>query len=151
MTGIRTVRGAVVASRFYQDGIAFQYPDNWPLEQEQYGAGWSASVQSPETAFLTVRFDADAPDAAAMADAALQVLQAEYPELETEPRVESIAGQPAVGHDFTFFSFDLTNSGGIRAFRAENGTVLILWQLNDLELDRHEPVLRAIRKSIEER
>lgn len=137
-------------SRFHEDGISFQYPENWPLEREEYETGWSATVQSPETAFLIVTFDAAAPDPAAVADAALETLRTEYPDLEAEPRVESIAGQPAIGHDFTFFSFDLTNTGGIRAFQAETGTVLILWQFADLEQDRHELVLRAIRASIEE-
>ncbi len=107
-------------------------------------------MQSPETAFLIVTFDADAPDIARMADSALDSLRAEYPGLEAEPKVESIAGQPAVGHDVRFFSFDLTNTAGIRAFRAEDGTVLVLWQFNDLEQDRSEPVLKAICASIQE-
>jgi hypothetical protein len=137
-------------SRFQENGIEFRYPENWVLERDELESGWMVSVQSPETAFLTVTFNADAPDIGGMADAALETLRAEYPDLEAEPRVESIAGQPAVGHDVRFFSFDLTNTAGIRAFRAEEGAVLVLWQFNDLEQDRNERVLKAICKSIEE-
>lgn len=139
-----------MVARFEADGIAFRYPENWSLERDEQETGWSVTVQSPETAFLILTFDTDGPDIGAIADAALETLRAEYPDLESDPAVESIAGQPAVGHDVRFFSFDLTNTAGIRAFRSENGTVLVLWQFTDLEYDRSERVLRAIRTSIDE-
>jgi hypothetical protein len=139
-----------MAAEFHEDGISFRYPENWELEREGYESGWTVSVQSRDTAFLTVTFDADAPDIGRMADSALESLRSEYPDLEAEPKVESIAGQPAVGHDVRFFSFDLTNTAGIRAFRGEAGTVLLLWQFNDLEQVRSEPVLKAICASIRE-
>jgi hypothetical protein len=137
-------------AEFRENGIAFRYPENWVLDREEHETGWTVSVQSPDTAFVTISFDADGPDIAAMAESALETLRAEYPGLEAEPRVESIADQPAVGHDVRFFSFDLTNTAGIRSFRAEEGTVLVLWQFTDLEQERSEPVLNAIRKSITE-
>jgi hypothetical protein len=139
-----------MASQFHEDGIGFRFPENWTLEREDYESGWTVSVQSPDTAFLTVTYDADAPDIARMSDSALDALKAEYPGLEAEPKVESIAGQPAVGHDVRFFSFDLTNTAGIRSFQTETGTVLVMWQYNDLEQERNEAVLRAICASIQE-
>lgn len=137
-------------SQFHENGVTFRYPENWTLERDENESGWTVAVQSPDTAFLIMTFDAEAPDIARMADSALDTLRAEYPALEAEPKVESIAGQPAVGFDVRFFSFDLTNTAGIRSFRAEEGTVLVLWQFNDLEQDRNEPVFKAICKSIEE-
>jgi hypothetical protein len=137
-------------SRFHEDGISFQYPENWALERDEHESGWTVAVQSPGTAFLTVTFDTAVPEIGSMADAALETLRAEYPDLESEPKVESIADQPAVGHDVRFFALDLTNTAGIRAFRAEEGTVLVLWQFTDLEEERIEPVMRAMRASIRE-
>ncbi|HEX4590630.1 MAG TPA: hypothetical protein VH120_11905 [Gemmataceae bacterium] len=139
-----------MAARFHEDGISFRYPENWALEREDHDSGWTVSVQSPDTAFLIVTFDGEAPDVAQMADSALDTLRTEYEGLEAEPKVESIAGQPAVGHDVRFFSFDLTNTAGIRSFRSEGGTVLVLWQFNDLEQEQSEPVLKAICASIQE-
>jgi hypothetical protein len=139
-----------MVAHFHEDGISFRYPENWTLEREDHESGWTVSVQSPETAFFIVTFDAEAPDVAEMSDSALETLKAEYPGLEAEPKVESIAGQPAVGHDIRFFSFDLTNTAGIRSFRAEDGSVLVLWQFNDLEQEQSEPVLKAICASIQE-
>ena len=135
---------------FHENGISFRYPENWRLEREEHESGWTVTVQSPDTAFLTLTFDADAPDIARLADSALEALREEYPDLEAEPQVETIAGQPAVGHDVRFFSFDLTNTARIRSFRSEEGSVLVLSQFNDLEEDTNEPVLRAISASIQE-
>jgi hypothetical protein len=137
-------------AHFHENGISFHYPDNWVLEREEHESGWTVALQSPDTAFLTVTFDADAPDIAQLADSALEALREEYPGLEAEPRVETLAGQPTVGYDVRFFSFDLTNTARIRSFRGEEGSVLVLCQFNDLEEETSEPVLRAICASIEE-
>ena len=83
-----------------------------------------------------------------MAQTALEALRGEYADLEADDCVESVAGLPAVGHDVRFFSLDLTNTCWIRSFYSGRGTVLAMWQINDLELEQHEPVLRAICASI---
>ena len=139
-----------MSAHFHENGISFRYPENWALEREEYESGWAVTVQSPDTAFLTMTFDEDALDIAQLADSALATLREEYPALEAEPRVETIAGQPAVGHDVRFFSFDLTNTAWIRSFLSEEGSVLVLCQFNDLEEDSNGPVLRAICASIVE-
>ena len=46
-----------------------------------------------------------------------------------------------------FFSLDLTNTCWTRSFYSSEGTVLVLWQVNDLELEHAEPVLKAICSS----
>jgi hypothetical protein len=137
-----------MAATFAEDGIQFLYPENWELQREEADNGWTVSLQSPETAFWMLSFDADMPEMELMAQAALDALRGEYEDLESEECVESVAGQPAVGHDVRFFSLDLTNTCWIRSFYTEQGTVLVMWQSNDLELERHEPVLRAIGASI---
>jgi hypothetical protein len=139
-----------MAAHFHENGISFRYPENWALEREEHESGWAVTVQSPATAFLTMTFDENAPDIAQLADTALATLREEYPELEAEPQVESLAGQPAIGHDVRFFSFDLTNTAWIRSFQTEKGSVLVLCQFNDLEEDSNGPVLQAICASIKE-
>ena len=91
----------------------------------------------------------DMPRTDEMAETALEALREEYPDLEAEDCVDSLAGQPALGHDIRFFSFDLTNTCWTRSFYSTQGTVLLLCQFNDLETDRNEPVLRAICASLE--
>jgi hypothetical protein len=136
-------------AQFQQDGIRFLYPENWELDRQDNDAGWTVSVQSPGTAFFLISYDAERPEADLMADTALEALRSEYPSLESDAAVESLAGQPAVGHDVQFFSLDLTNTCWLRSFYTGSGTVLVMWQANDLELDRMGPVLRAICASIQ--
>lgn len=138
-----------MATQFQQDGIRFLYPENWDLQREETASGWTLSLQSPDTAFMVMAFDEDMPEPGYMARTVLEALQGEYKELEFDDCVESVAGQPAVGHDIRFYSFDLTNSCWIRSFYSGRGTVLLMWQVNDLELDETEKVLRAIAKSME--
>jgi hypothetical protein len=133
---------------FEADGIRFQYPDNWQLTREEAGTGWTVSVQSPATAFFILTFDEEMPEVGAVAETVLEALRADYPDLEAEPALESLAGQPAIGHDIRFFSLDLTNTCHTRCFYSDAGTILLMWQANDLELDAVEPVLRAICASL---
>lgn len=137
-----------MAAQFEEDGIQFLYPENWELQREDSENGWTVALQSPETAFMVVSFDGEMPEMGLMAQTALDVLRGEYPDLEADDCVEAVAGQPAVGHDVRFFSLDLTNTCWIRSFYSDRGTVLVMWQINDLELEHHEPVLRAICASI---
>ena len=134
---------------FEDDGLRFRYPENWRLERQENESGWSVSVQSPDTAFFMMSFDRGTPTVEDVAETALAALREEYSELEAEDRVDSVAGLPAVGHDIRFFSLDLTNTCWTRSFYAPGGTVLILCEINDLELETNEPVLRAICASLE--
>jgi hypothetical protein len=138
-----------MSARFAEDGVQFQYPENWELERQETDSGWTVSVQSPSTAFFMLSYDANRPDTAKMADTALEALRSEYPGLDADAAVDSLAGQPAVGHDVRFFSLDLTNSCWLRSFHAGSGTVLVLWEANDLELDTVGRVLQAMAISIQ--
>jgi len=133
---------------FQADGIRFQYPDSWRLTREDAETGWTVSVESPETAFFMLTFDDQMPEVGLVVQTVLDALRADYPDLEAEDAVESIAGQPALGHDIRFFSLDLTNTCRTRSFYSDAGTILVMWQTNDLELDDVEPVFRAICASL---
>ncbi len=138
-----------MAERFEHNGISFSYPENWQLERQDSEAGWTVHLQSPETAFILLSLAEDGPDSEDMARIALMALQEDYPDLEADDCVDSVAGQAAVGHHIRFISLDLTNTCWTRSFYCADGTVLVLCQLSDLELERHEPVLRAICASLE--
>jgi hypothetical protein len=138
-----------VTKQFQESGIRFRYPDNWRLEREDTANGWTVSLYSPDTAFMLISCDDTMPTTEDMAEAALDALRTEYPQLEADERIDSLAGQMAVGHDVRFFSFDLTNTCWTRSIYGAKGTVLVLCQTNDLELEQTEPVLRAICASLE--
>ena len=137
-----------MAAQFADGGIRFCYPENWKLEREENDAGWTVSLQSPQTAFVMVCFRDDNSTPEEMAHAALEALREDYPELESDPTIGSVAGRPATGYDVRFFSLDLSNTCYLRSFYTSEGTILLLWQANDLELEKLEPVLKAICKSM---
>jgi hypothetical protein len=137
-----------MTKQFNEDGVSFQYPDNWRLTREPGENGWTVTVQSPATAFLVLSFDAESPPLEQMANTAVEALRSEYPELEADACVDTLAGRMAVGHDMNFFSFDLSNTAWTRCIDAERGSLLVWWQANDLELGTSEPVLQAILASL---
>jgi hypothetical protein len=134
---------------FEDAGIRFKYPENWRLEREDNETGWTVSLQSPDTAFLMLCLREDMPSTDQLVETALDTLREEYPELEADDCIDTVAGQPAVGHDIRFFSLDLTNTCWTRSFYSARGTVLLLCQFNDLEMEKNGQVLRAICKSLE--
>ncbi len=138
-----------MAALFEKDGIRFRYPESWRLEREDTASGWTVSLQSPGTGFLVLALDQDMPEVDQVAQTALTALRDEYPDLEADPCVDAVAGLPAVGHNIRFFSFDLTNTCWLRSFYGPGGTVLLLWQVNDLELEESEEVFKAICASVE--
>lgn len=137
-----------MASHFEREGVSFRYPESWRLECEEGAGGWTVSLQSPGTAFLTLTYDESMPEVEEMADAALSALREVYPDLEAEDRVEQLAGQIAVGHDISFLSLDLTNTCWTRSFYSDTGTLLLLCQSSDFEMEKYGPVLRAVGASL---
>ncbi len=136
-------------SKHYQaDGISFHYPDDWRLDREESADGWTVLLQSPGTAFLTLTCDGSGASAEEMAATALEALRADYPTLEAQPQIDTLAGQMAIGHDIQFFSLDLTNTCWTRSIDSASGALLVLCQTNDLELEQYGPVLQAICASL---
>jgi hypothetical protein len=90
----------------------------------------------------------DKPSPAEMAEEALADLRDDYPDLEADRVSVQVAGHHATGFDAKFFAFDLTNSVSIRSFSTLAGTVLVLWQMNDLETEKYDLVMKAICHSL---
>ena len=133
-----------MSETFELGGVRFHYPKKWEKELEQEGESWTVSLQGPGTAFLVVSFVPEIEDPSELVDAAVEGLRAEYPELETDDAVDTMAGQPAIGADVRFEHFDLTNTCWIRAVPAINGAVLVLAQCTDEELADEGEVLKKI-------
>jgi hypothetical protein len=133
---------------YEQDGISFRYPANWKLEQEESDNGWTVFLQSAGTSFVTITLDTDMPPLEQVLETALETLRSDYPTLEAEACVETLAGQLALGHNIQFFALDLTTTCYTRCFHCEQGTVLVLCQADDLELEESDPAFQAILASL---
>jgi hypothetical protein len=137
-----------MSKEFRQNGIRFQYPENWKLEHDEIEGGWAVSVQSPDTAFWMLSVRQDEPEPEELVRHALNDLRESYPDLEAEASHSTLAHNTAEGYDVRFFSFDLTNTCWMRSFRSGLGTILVMYQFTDLEMDKQAPVLQAISASL---
>jgi len=133
---------------FDEDGLSFDYPDEWTLQREPSEEGWTVTLQSPGTAFALVTLDRGMPPVEEVAEAALNALKEDYPSLEATSAVEPVGGEVAVGHDVEFFSLDANVSCETRCFYGAAGTVLVLCQVTGLDASDYESVLGAIRASM---
>jgi hypothetical protein len=135
-------------AEFHESGICFQYPENWKLQRDEIDAGWIVEIQSPDTAFLMVCLRTDGPRREELLEQSLSDLREDYPELEADAATSTIAGADALGYDVSFFSLDFTNTCIMRSFLCPAGTMLVLWQVTDVDAERLEPVLNAIVASL---
>lgn len=134
--------------KFSDDGLSFSYPDDWRLEREETGNGWTVTVQSPGAAFATISLDRDLPDPRQMVQEALQTLKADYPALEADAALETVAGEMAIGHDIEFFSLDMLTTCRTRSFFGLAGTVFVLCQSSGVDAEDYEPALRGLVASM---
>jgi hypothetical protein len=133
---------------FEKESVRFRYPADWEIELEEEDESWTASIQGPGTAFLVVSFVPGAGDVNELIEAAVAGLREDYPSLEVDDAVDSLAGQPALGADVRFVHFDLTNTCWVRAVPAGEGALLVLAQCTDEELEDGGETLKKIMGTI---
>ena len=133
---------------FERDGLRLRYPNDWKAEVEEEDGSWTVSLQGPGTAFLVVTFVPEIDDPSELVDAAVAGLREDYPDLEADDAVDTLAGQPSIGADVRFVHFDLTNTCWIRTVPAGDGAMLVLAQCTDEELDDQGATLKSIMASL---
>jgi len=141
-----------VSVQTYDDqGLRFDYPTDWVLEETEDGAVRTVAVQAPDgLGFAVIQTDDSRPDPAEIADAALQAMRDDYPELDAQPVLETINDHAATGHDLEFVTLDMTNVAAIRCFRTPRRTFLVLGQWSDLGDAALSDQVRGVVASIEE-
>ncbi|CAN5500670.1 hypothetical protein BH11PLA2_BH11PLA2_03490 [soil metagenome] len=133
---------------FSRNGVTFKYPINWVLEEELDDDGdWVVTLQTPGTALLILSYRIDA-EPVELADESLEALLADYPDLDSEPTAEKIAGKIALGHDIDFLAVDLPVNAQVRALDLDDATLLLFWQMADVDRDHYEPLIKAILASL---
>jgi hypothetical protein len=136
----------------YDDrGIRFKYPSRWQMEVTDNGPVTTVAVQDPGgLGFALITTDESCPDPADVADAALDAMREEYPDLDATPAMETINDHCATGHDVEFFAMDMTNAASIRCFRSPRRTVLAFGQWSDLGEADLPDLIRDVFHSLEE-
>ncbi|MGC8638581.1 MAG: hypothetical protein ACP5XB_01740 [Isosphaeraceae bacterium] len=141
----------MTSKTFENHGVRFEYPSAWELEENDHGDVMTVSVQDPGgLGFALITTDESCPDPADVADAALEAMREEYPDLDAAPAMETINDHCATGHDVEFFALDMTNGASIRCFRTSNRTVLAFGQWSDAGEANLPDLIRGVFQSIEE-
>lgn len=136
-------------AEFRKLGIAFQYPENWTLDEADALAGRnSVTVVSPGGAFWSVSIHPRGTDPRKLAKAAAKAMRDEYKDLEAEPVRDSMAGCPLVGYDLNFYYLDLTNTAEIRCLESARATYSVFCQAEDREFAQMRPVFQAMLRSL---
>jgi hypothetical protein len=132
-----------------KSGIRFLYPENWQITDEEVSRdGFSLSVQSPESAFWSLNVYESERDPGSLVDAVLKSMEGEYEGIESSALKERFGEIESLGYDMCFYCLDFVVDSRVLAARALGRTVLILWQAEDREFDRLEPVFRAMTLSL---
>lgn len=136
----------------YEDqGLRFEYPPDWVLEETEEGSVRTVAVQAPDgLGFAVIQTDESRPDPEEIANAALQAMREDYPELDSRPVLETINDHAATGHDLEFVTLDMTNAASIRCFRTPQRTILIFGQWSDMGEEDLSDLVREVVHSIEE-
>jgi hypothetical protein len=136
-------------AQYEKPGIRFAYPENWSVVDEQLD-DWphGVSVQSPGGAYWDLRVFPSRIGLGQVSEQALDAMQGEYAELESEPVSEELFDVPAVGYNLDFFCMDLLVTSQIRSFHVGNRTFLLICQAENRDFDALRLVFAAITKSL---
>jgi len=135
-------------ARFDRLGISFQYPENWPLSDSDALLGRSSgTVYSPGGAFWSVAVHSGSADPAKLAAAVLEAMKKEYPGLEVDETIETVAGHDLTGYDLAFYYLDLINTALVRSLRVGETSYTIFCQAEDRDFKKLQMVFRAMTTS----
>ena len=130
---------------FNRNGIRFEYPDNWIIEEDTSPDGVSGiTVSAPDGAFWSLsRQPADA-NSEYLINATTEQLRGEYPDLEVYPQSEDIFGSRLSGADFNFSYLDLTNTAAVRFLATPTACYVVFCQAEDRDWSRLHHVFKAM-------
>jgi hypothetical protein len=133
---------------FCDDGVRFEYPDDWTLSRDTGDGRITLHLQSPGAAFWCLTLLTDRPTAAEAIQAAVEAYRAEYPEVDVYEPTSPIDGSPAAACDLDFVYVDLVSSVSLRAEETTEFTALVLYQADDRELELYRPQFEAVTASL---
>ncbi|MBX3411155.1 MAG: hypothetical protein KF708_00445 [Pirellulales bacterium] len=134
---------------FDRDGLHFQYPENWSVEEDDAAEGArTVSVNSPTGAFWQISIYPRGENPQRLLDTAVAAMREIYDSLETEEVHEQLGGRETTGYDLNFYCLDLTNTAVLRCWQTPIATYLLFYQAEDREYANVEAVFRAITTSL---
>lgn len=136
-------------------GIECTYPENWQLSEDRENDRLvSFTLQSPNTAFMSVYVSRDQGRATELIEEMTEMLSAEYEEVESasiDPESLNIGtlnlgklADDLIVVDLNFYYLDLLVTTRLIAFSQADRTVLVQCQAEDREFETLEMVFKAM-------
>ena len=140
--------------KFESPELSFVYPENWTLfvndgdEHSGEEETNEVTLQSPNSAQLTIALYDLFEDTEDLLQRTLEALKAEYEDLEVDKVTADLGDFHLVGYDVTFFYLDLLVVAELRIAKRQNDQVLFLIQSESRELEANQEVFAAIMLSL---
>ena len=136
-------------------GIECTYPENWQLSEDRENDRLvSFTLQSPNTAFMSVYVSRDQGRATELIEEMTEMLSAEYEEVESasiDPESLNMGtlnlgklADDLIVVDLNFYYLDLLVTTRLIAFSRADRTVLVQCQAEDREFETLEMVFKAM-------
>ena len=138
-----------MTAKYDRDGITFQYPENWSLEEEpKTGFPRTISITAADGAFWAATLYLSDQPLKQLQHQYIETLEQEYDDVEIDDVEFPLGDETILATDLQFYCLDfLVHS---RLIVTELGThhVLIAWQAEDRDFDKLEAVFKAITFSM---
>ncbi len=129
---------------FNRNGIRFEYPENWTIEEDNSPDGvFSITASAPDGAFWSLSRQPAEVDFEQLTDFTTEQLRGEYPDLEAYPASDDIFGSSLSGADSNFSYLDLTNTAEVRCLATTTACYVFFCQAEDRDWSRLHHGFRA--------
>jgi len=130
-------------------GVRFLYPEGWSVTEDSAAdEPRTVSLESPGGATWELLMYAGMRDPERLSQEVLETMRSEYGEVEEAAYADRFDGVEAAGYSLYFYCLDLLITARVLSMQFSGGMALILWQAEDREFEKLEPVFRAITTSL---
>ena len=134
---------------FDRQGLRFQYPENWRLQQDIGSENPIEIVlETPAGAFWMLHAFPSDVETEPLLKNVVNTLDEQYDSLEVTPITETIADLQAHGFDAEFYCLDFLISAKIRVVETDDFVLLLLCQGESREFQQQNLVFSAISTSL---
>lgn len=137
-----------VLATWQGEGVRFDYPDIWELDEQRDGDDVIVTVSTEGTCFWTLRILPGCPPPPDVVESCIEGYRQEYGEIESSETECRVAEMPAWSRELSFECLELLNTAGLHSVRTSDFTLLVWWQGTDHELQPLRRVFEGMTGSV---
>ena len=138
-----------MTAKYDRDGIAFQYPENWQVEEEpRTGFPRTISLTAADGAFWSASFYLPDQPLRELQHQCIETIEQEYEDVEIDDIEFDLGEETILATDLQFYCLDFLVHSRVIVTQIGRYHVLINWQAEDRDFDKLEVVFKAITFSM---